>query len=154
MAEPIPTPFPPPENQILFVRELRSHVDKLSSHLENLLGNFALVQQENFLKDFSENVQALSKLLQGAPFQAMALDLKEEMQEATMTLTQILNQSVENLATLSQMSMADAIKNYTQPSVAESDLSLFLFALEKYPESCRILIQELHLISQDLGKRL
>jgi hypothetical protein len=113
-----------------------------------------LIQQPAYLQDFSENVAALHTLLQSVPYNEMFPQVKEDIQECISILTHIVNEPIDSKAEHSQVNMVEAAKNYSTPSFAESDLSRFLSNLEKYPESFRILVQELNLLVKDLDKHL
>jgi hypothetical protein len=154
MAQPASASFPPSQNSILLMRELKSHIDLFSEHLQKALKNHELTLQAAFLRDLSQNVAALDKLTRSIPVNDMPADVRTTLEEISAILTHILNMPVDTAAGTAQMSIVQAIKNYSTPSTRESDLSIFLRSLDKYPESFRILIQELHLISQDLDKHL
>ena len=154
MAQPASASFPPSQNSILLMRELKSHIDLFSEHLQKALKNHELTLQAAFLRGLSQNVAALDKLTRSIPVNDMPADVRTTLEEISAILTHILNMPVDTAAGTAQMSIVQAIKNYSTPSTRESDLSIFLRSLDKYPESFRILIQELHLISQDLDKHL
>jgi hypothetical protein len=137
-------PAPAPDFDYPIMRELKTRLETLSNHLQNALEDHALPLQTAFLKDFAQNVGALHKLLS-----SMSPEFKSSLEELSISLTNILNLPIEMQGGKS-MSVLQAIKNYTSPSPAESDLSLFFISLEKYPESCRILAQELDLLAKDL----
>ena len=154
MAQPASASFPPSDNSLLLVRELKTHLQTLSLHLKNALENDQLALQEIFLIDFAQNVTALTKLLASIPFNEMGPDLRLTLEEISGTLTHILNMPIETPRGDPQMTLMNSIKNFTLPSTQESDLSIFLTSLEKYPESFRILTQELDLLALDLNKYL
>ena len=154
MAQPASASFPVPENNILIIRELKSHVDLFSQHLQKALENQEYTQQAAFLRDLSHNVTALDKLIRSVALDQMSADLRATIEESREILTHVLHLPVDSHAESKQITLVEAIKNYSTPSTRESDLSIFLRSLEKYPESFRILIQELHLISQDLERYL
>jgi len=154
MAQPAFSTFPPSDNILLIVRELKGHLETLSEHLQKGLENHQLALQAAFLRDFAHNVTALNKLLTSITFNEVEADLRQTLEEITVSLTHILNLSIETKREGSSLTALDAIKNFTSPSTRESDLSIYLTSIEKYPESFRILIQELNLLSQDLNKYL
>jgi hypothetical protein len=154
MAQPASASFPSSDNSILLVRELKNHLQTLSLHLLNALENDQLALQEIFLRDFAQNVTACNKLLASIPFNEMSPDLRLTLEEISEALAHILNMTIETPNGGPQMTLLDSIKNFTLPSTQESDLSIFLTSLEKYPESFRILTQELDLLAQDLNRYL
>ena len=139
MAEPA-TPFlPPPDNPLLIVRELKTHVDTFAEQLQNALENHELSEQDTFLKNFVHNIHTLDKLLKSIVFEEMNPDVRPKIEEITSVLARVL--------------MIPSVENPTS-STKESDPNHFLTTLLQFPESSRILIQELRLLSQDLGKYL
>ena len=154
MAQPASASFPTPENSILIMRELKSHVDRFSDHLQKALANHELTLQAAFLRDLSQNVTALDTLLHSISFNQIPAVPRATLEEIGGILSHVLNLPVDSLSGAKQQTIVEAIKNYSTPSTRESDLSIFLRSLEKYPESFRILIQELDLISQDLDRYL
>lgn len=126
----------------------------LAKHLQNALEDRQLSQQTPFLREFADNTAALNKLLSSIPFKEIRPELKPALEEMASTLTHILNGAVETTEDGQQLSLMDVIKNYTTSSTQEPVLRLFFTSLVKYPESFRILIQELKLLAQDLNKYL
>ncbi len=154
MAQPASASFPPSQNSILLMRELKSHIDLFSEDLQKALENHALTLQATFLRELSQNVAALDRLTQSLPFNGMPAEVKAPLEEILGILMHVLHMPVDIKDGTAQMTIREAVKNYSTPSTSESDLSIFLRSLEKYPESFRILVQELRLISQDLEKHL
>jgi hypothetical protein len=138
MAQPASVPYPSSDNSLLLVRELKNHLETLAKHLQTAMENRELSQQASFLREFSDNMAALNKLLSSIPFKEIRPDLKPILEEMASALKHILNAAVEDGKAIMQ----------------ESDLSLFFTSLVKYPESFQILIQELKLLIQDLNKYL
>jgi hypothetical protein len=153
MTQPASASFPPSDNHILLIRELKMHVDTFSDHLQKILHNHNLALQAAFLKEFSQNVTALNRFFQSIPLDEMHTDLKAILEETLSILTRILHLSIDTLKG-THMTLLESIKNYSLPSTRESDLCAFLSSLGKYSEAVQILIQELHLLSQDLSKCL
>lgn len=149
MAEPASAPFPPSDNRILLLRELQSHVEKFSKHLQSALENHLLAQQTVFLREFSDNLVSLNTLMKSISMQDMDPDLRKSLAENLDILNFALNLSIESDKSTIPLLLLEAIKNYETPTPLESDLGKFMAYIGKYPESIRVLIQELNLISEE-----
>lgn len=154
MAQPASPFFPLSDNTILMIRELKRHVDTFSDHLHHALQDHPLHNKEKFLMDFTQNIQALNHLLRSLVFHEMDPTIRPNIEEIASILTHVLTTTSVDIGKGTTISLLDAIKNNSTTPIQESDLSSFLVALVQYPESSRILIQELHLISQDLSRYL
>jgi hypothetical protein len=141
----------PSENKEEIVKELKAQIDFFSEHLQQAMENPLLQEEESFLKELSENIQTLDKLTKSMKFKDLSINVKETVDEVVSILSPILHLS---LGLHQEQTLIEASKNYTLPSSRESDLCRFLASLEKYPESVRVLIQELALLSEDLRKCL
>src|SRR5579862_2019607 len=110
MAQPASASFPPSQNSILLMRELKSHIDLFSAHLQKALENHELTLQAAFLRDLSQNVTALDKLTQSIPFNDMPADVRATLEEIVGILTHVLNMPVDTAAGTAQMTLVQAIK--------------------------------------------
>ncbi len=148
MAEPAYNAFPRSDEHLLFIKELKSHIDTLSKHLHAHSHNLS------FLEKFSQNVTALHTQLKTPLSTPIDARTRRVLDETMQSLLTILNTPIELIHTHAHLTLLDAVKNYSDTSSVESDLNFFLTSLEKYPESVRVLIQELDLLSKDLSAYL
>jgi hypothetical protein len=146
MAEPAYNAFPRSDELLLYIKELKNHIDTLSQHLHAVHSH-----NLSFLEKFSQNVSALHTQLKTPLSTPIGAPTRRVLDEITQSLLTILSTPIELVHTHAHLSLLEAVKNYSNTSSAESDLNFFLTSLEKYPESVRVLIQELDLLSKDLN---
>lgn len=146
MAEPTYSAFPRSDELLLYIKELKNHIDTLSQHL-----HAAHSHNLSFLEKFSQNITALHTQLKTPLSAPIETSIRRVLDEITQSLLTILNTPIELMHTHAHLTLLEAVKNYSNTSSAESDLKYFLTSLEKYPESVRVLTQELDLLSKDLN---
>ncbi len=143
MAEPIQH-FPPKEDYPHLIRELHLSIDLLAEHLQRSLDNHNLATDSQFLKSFAENVINCSKLIKSFKFQEIGNSfLRHKLEEILPILMSVLHLSLDMAGGSSHMTLLDAAQT-------PSELPQFFKSLDNYPESTRILIQELDLLSKEL----
>lgn len=145
-----PAFFPSSDNRAHVIKEVQSHINTLSEHLQKMLQDHQLLIQMAFLKEFSDNVNSLNTLIRSLDLDDMSHERRKILEESISILSHVLNLSIEPTLKTAPMTLLSAVKNYTTPSPQKSDLSQFLSSLERYPESLQIIIQELDLVSKDL----
>ncbi len=76
--------------------------------------------------------------------------LRENLQDSAEILTNILSEPLQIAGAETPVSLFGAAMSYDPQAGANSDLSKLLRTMFAYPESTRMLIQELNLIVKDL----
>jgi hypothetical protein len=76
--------------------------------------------------------------------------LKENLKDSAEILHNVLHQPLEISGTAENISLLQAVQNYSSQQPNHSDLSKVLHTFSTHREPLEVLIQELHLIACDL----